>query len=69
MPVDLFQHGQEDTYAVFQTFIVGESLTAFMVYILAIIGIVMVMILTWNLQKPDTVTTTWTMDIGNMFFS
>lgn len=55
-------------YAVFQTFIVGESLTAFMVYILAIIGIVMVMILTWNLQKPDTVTTTtWTMDIGNMF--
>lgn len=55
-------------YAVFQTFIVGESLSAFMVYILAIIGIVMVMILTWNLQKPDTVTaTTWTMDIGNTF--
>lgn len=41
------------TFALFQSFIAGESLTAFMVYILAGVGIVMVWVMIYNLSKSS----------------
>ncbi|XP_052099018.1 GPI ethanolamine phosphate transferase 3-like [Mytilus californianus] len=56
------------TYAVFQTFFVGETLSAFMVYILAVVGIIMIWILTYNFSAPEAVPETClSLNINNIF--